>query len=1110
MARGLWCGILICVLFTSIEAFVLKPEFEIEYKKDFAYLKTDYYKLPMEPGFPDIPVYRKKISGVIEDISIKLINQDTIYLSAYLIPIKKPIPKSNHVYDTYSINEEFYSTKSKILKNEYNIIHLNNMDILEVYPFNYIPSKSILLINTYSIDIQVFKNEVKAIDNNIVIVYHSDFYDIINETEWFFKLRGKAPESFSINETGSTPDSIRAFLINKYNSTPFSFILLMGSRTKIPGNWGIGDGTPYTDLNYTLMDTMDYLPDVIISRLPFDSSSMFLEYFEKVEKSLADNTDKFKNNAYFMASNDDNYHLVAENTQIYSMEKFRQIDYNTDSLFYYYNSGTPVSEAINDGREMVFYSGHGSAYTWDGPSFSDSDIEDLNNTPYFPFIFSFACLTGNYYYTSFFGGNWIDKFNRGAIGFIGSTQLTYWEQDDVLQRYVIDSLINGDYILNAMNKGKMQYLIYYGDTLSMTRRYFEKYNCFTIPDIYFGNFGIGNISINYDKYQIASESDFSFNIDFDGTINKSAFCMLGMNGNISDSISISLPSDYNLTHTYDIGDTADFSIYIPGRFLKKQLIIFIDDGPFVALNSYNVADIKVDTLIFDLDIKNFGNAQADSIFMYMKYIPEHLNLLDLDDFIDSIPSSSLFHMNNGLKMLMSSDSFIESDTLCSLNMVFSNNTVTSLISVSELRPSFSVEYNYSICGNDTNEAVTMGKVNIIHFTAKNTSSVKSKNIIAAIECDNAELPYPSISIDSLSPDESRTLLFGINPNNAGIDEISIIVSMNLGSYKSEHIFSIPLKLKSSYAFLGPVNNYYIYTSDMVNLENRPIFFDIREERTGWNVINFDDDETVKIDIPFEFNLNGVKHDALFLNANGILAVDSIRKTLYTIMALPSTDIEQPSFVCAWQDYRFSDIVFISDNLDDLNGFVVYKTNEINANLSILYNNVINSRYDTFSFLIQADTNNINIHFYDISCSDSIVNGIQFDSEHYLGFTGDSFFMSNGAPLIRDSMSISFSNVPPVLATKFFSERFTGTHKPILMSGSLYYKNNDFVIGVFENNIYSVNLYDLNGRLCQELDNGIIRKGTYHYKNEQQVSGVYFLIINNGKEVLLRRKIVIFQ
>ncbi|MCK4524803.1 T9SS type A sorting domain-containing protein, partial [candidate division WOR-3 bacterium] len=188
----------------------------------------------------------------------------------------------------------------------------------------------------------------------------------------------------------------------------------------------------------------------------------------------------------------------------------------------------------------------------------------------------------------------------------------------------------------------------------------------------------------------------------------------------------------------------------------------------------------------------------------------------------------------------------------------------------------------------------------------------------------------------------------------------------------------------------------------------------------------------------------------------------------------------------------------------------YKTNEINANVSILYNNVINSKYDTFSFLIQADTNNINIHFYDISCSDSIVNGIQFDNEHYLGFSGDSFYMSNGIPLIRDSMSISFSNVPPVLATKFFFERFTGTHKPILMSGSLYYKNNDFVIGVFENNIYSVNLYDLNGRLCQELDNGIIRKGTYHYKNEQQVSGVYFLIINNGKEVLLRRKIVIFQ
>ncbi len=1110
MARGLWCGILICVLFTSIEAFVLKPEFELEYKQDFIHLKTDYYKLPLEPGFPDIPVYRKKMSGVIEDISIELINQDTIYLSTYLIPIKKPIPKSTYANDIYSINKEFYSTNFKILENEYNIIRLNNMDILEVYPFNYIPSKNILLVNTYNIDVQLLKSKEKSIDNNIVIIYHNDFADIIDETEWFFKRRGRTPESFSINETGSTADSIRTFLINKYSSTPFSFLLLMGSRTKIIANWGIGSGTPYTDLNYTLMDTMDYLPDIIVSRLSFDSSSIFLEYFERIEKSLIGNEDDFRNNAYFMASDDVSYHTIAENTQIYSMEKFRQIGYDTDSLFYYYNAGIPITEAINDGREMVFYSGHGSAYTWNGPSFYDSDIENLVNTPYFPFVFSFACLTGNYYYTSFFGGNWIDKFNKGAIGFIGSSQLTFWEQDDVLQRYFIDSLIKGDYILNAMNKGKMQYLIHYGDTLSMTRRYFEKYNYFTVPDIYFGNFGISNISIDYDKYKPASESDFSFNIDFDGALNKPAFCMLGMNGNISDSITISLQSDYSLTHTYSIGDTADFSIYIPGRFIKDQLVVFIDDGPFVALNSYNVADIKVDTLVFDLDLKNFGNSQADSISMYMQYIPEHLSLLELDGFIDSMLPLSLFHINSALKMLMSSDTFIESDTLCSLNIVFSNDTVTSLISVSELRPSFSVEYDYSICGNDTNEAVTMGKVNIIHFTAKNISSVKSKNIIATIECDNGELIYPSVTIDSLSPDEIYSLLFGINPNNAEIDEISITVSMNLGSYKSEHIFSIPLKLKSSYAFLGPINNYYIYTSDMIDLENRPIFFDITEEKTGWSVINFNDDETVKIDIPFEFNLNGVKHDALFLNANGILAVDSIRKPLYTIRALPSADIEQPSFICAWQDYRFSDISFVSDNLDDLNGFVVYKTNEINANVSILYNNVINSKYDTFSFLIQADTSNINIHFYNISCSDSIVNGIQFDNEHYLGFSGDSFYMSNGIPLIRDSMSISFSNIPPALATKFFFERFTGTYKPILMSGSLYYKNNDFVIGVFENNTYSVNLYDINGRLCQELYNGIIRKGTYHYKNEQQVSGVYFLIINNGKEILLRKKVVIFQ
>ena len=58
-----------------------------------------------------------------------------------------------------------------------------------------------------------------------------------------------------------------------------------------------------------------------------------------------------------------------------------------------------VRDAFNTGQLYGIFSGHGSVTSWaDGPPFTQSHVNGLTNYGMYPFVASFACLTGQYTY----------------------------------------------------------------------------------------------------------------------------------------------------------------------------------------------------------------------------------------------------------------------------------------------------------------------------------------------------------------------------------------------------------------------------------------------------------------------------------------------------------------------------------------------------------------------------------------------------------------------------------------------------------------------------------------------------------------------------------------
>ena len=98
-----------------------------------------------------------------------------------------------------------------------------------------------------------------------------------------------------------------------------------------------------------------------------------------------------------------------------------------------------ITNALNDGRSVLNYIGHGSGTSWGTTGYDVSDIYALNNGYKNPFIIDVACLNGDFTLSECMEEAWIragDTANpKGAIGVYGSSTNASWVPPCVMQTH---------------------------------------------------------------------------------------------------------------------------------------------------------------------------------------------------------------------------------------------------------------------------------------------------------------------------------------------------------------------------------------------------------------------------------------------------------------------------------------------------------------------------------------------------------------------------------------------------------------------------------------------------------------------------------------------------
>ncbi len=288
---------------------------------------------------------------------------------------------------------------------------------------------------------------------------------------------------------GPTKENIYAYIEDAYDTwtIPPAYVLLVGDVPQIPTYTGSSSYSE-ADLYFVTVDGTDYFPDIHIGRFTGSTEAQIDSIVEKTlyyEQGDFSSFDWIKK-AAFLASTD-NYQ-TSEGTHNYVINNFLLPNgYTCDKLYTVTYGATTqqVHDAINDGRSLVVYSGHGGPSGWgDGPPFYQSDVQSLMNEDMYPFVCSHACSTNTFADSECFGETWIRVQDKGAFAFWGASASTYWDEDDILEKAMFQSWWeDGLEWIGGMTDMALLYLYENYSGGGLTRYYFEAYNLNGDPSI---------------------------------------------------------------------------------------------------------------------------------------------------------------------------------------------------------------------------------------------------------------------------------------------------------------------------------------------------------------------------------------------------------------------------------------------------------------------------------------------------------------------------------------------------------------------------------------------------------------------------------------------------
>jgi hypothetical protein len=237
---------------------------------------------------------------------------------------------------------------------------------------------------------------------------------------------------------GNTNTSIKNYLQDLYNNPPAgwqkpSFVLFAGDVAQIPP-WTV-NGHP-SDMYYCDY-TGDNMPDVFYGRFAAQTVAQLQAYIDKTleYEQYTMPSDAFLGEVTMVAGSDPTNGPLYGNGQInYGTSTYFNFAHQILSHTYLQpepnggNYAQQIHQNVSNGVAFANYTAHGSEDGWANPEFLIADIAPLQNNHKYCLMVGNCCKTANFG-TDCFAKEVTRTPGKGALGYIGCSDYSYWDED---------------------------------------------------------------------------------------------------------------------------------------------------------------------------------------------------------------------------------------------------------------------------------------------------------------------------------------------------------------------------------------------------------------------------------------------------------------------------------------------------------------------------------------------------------------------------------------------------------------------------------------------------------------------------------------------------------
>ncbi len=631
-------------------------------------------------------------------------------------------------------------------------------------------------------------------------------------------------------EVGTTTASIKSYIQGIYdteNPKP-SFVLFVGDVSEVPA-WNGNTGGHVTDLHYVALDGGDYMPEMYYGRFSARNTSELQPQIDKtLEYERYEMPDpSFLGEVVMIAGYDATYCSTWGNGQInYGTTYYFNASHGIYSHTYLcpesQNHSADIIQNVSEGVGYANYTAHGSTTSWSNPSFTISNIDGLQNASEYPTVVGNCCLTNSFDVGNCFGEAWLRAEDKGAIGYIGGTNSTYWDEDywwgvgngSIVANPTYESTGPGAYDGIFHDHGESfsewyttQYAAIMAGNLAVVdggssriNYYWEIYALMGDPALS-TYFGVPSVNVvDYPSQILISLSSIQVTADPWSYVGLSRDGVLYAAGLVDET--------GELTLNFEPFTTPGNTDLVITRQNRQPVITTIEvipsAGPYIVTADVDVDDTAGgngdgladfgETLDITLTEENIGNEDANNVMVTIATTDAYLNITDNSEDYGTITASQQKVIPNGFEADVSAD--VPDGFVINVSVTASDGAReewTDSFTITAHAPALTVSSSLvdDATGNN-NGVMDAGETVTLTLTLYNDGSSSASSLVGTLTTDHDDLNITQstgtlVLLDAGHSSAMTTFTVEVLPTAPGMDRAFFYLEVTMDGGRMEHV-----------------------------------------------------------------------------------------------------------------------------------------------------------------------------------------------------------------------------------------------------------------------------------------------------------------------------------